>query len=74
MDRMGPAHHHRVGLGSGAGHEDGDEVVAIPDEELAGGPELQPQGTVDDVRRRQSEMEISTLRADGSRRPARRTR
>src|SRR5450756_1682776 len=64
MDRVGPAHHHRVGLGPGASDQRDEECISVAQEEIAGSAELERQPGVDDVAARQAKMEEATLRAD----------
>ena len=64
VDRVGPAHHHRAGLGPGAGDERREEPVAVGQEPLAGGPELEGERRVDDVAARQAEVEVAALGPD----------
>ena len=64
MDGVGPAHHHRAGLGAGAGDHRGQEPVDAPQEQVARGPELEGQPGVDDVAAREAEVEVAALGAD----------
>ena len=64
VDRVGPAHHHRRGLGSGAGDERRDQAVAVGQQALTGGSQLERQPGVDDIAAGQAEMEIAAFRAD----------
>ena len=43
VDRVGAAHHHRVGLGPGPRDEHGQQPVAVAEQPLAGGAELERQ-------------------------------
>ena len=64
VDRVGPAHHRRVGLGAGAGDERGDEPVGVGQQERAGGAQLEREPGVDDVAAGQAEVEVAALRPD----------
>ena len=65
VDRVGPAHHHGLGLGPGAGDERGEQAVAVREQELAGGAQLEREPGVDDVAAGQAEVEIAALGPDG---------
>ena len=62
---MGPAHHHRVRLGPGAGDDRGQEPVGIDQQPFAGRPELERQRGVDHVAAGQAHMEEAALGPDG---------
>ena len=64
VDRVGAAHHRRVGLGPGAGDEHGQQAVAVAEQSLAGGAQLERQARVDDVAARQAEVQIAALGSD----------
>ena len=64
VDRVGPAHHHGLGLGPGPGDERGEQPIAVVEQQLAGGPELEREARVDDVARGQPEVEVAPVRPD----------
>ena len=64
VDRVGAAHHRRVRLGPGTGHEHGDEPLGIGQQDRPGGAQLEGQPGVDDVAAGQPEMQVATLRTD----------
>ncbi len=64
VDRVGPAHHHRVGLGSRAGDRGRQQVIDIGQQPLAGGPQLERQGRVNDVAAGQAEVKEAPFRPD----------
>ena len=64
VDRVGPAHHHRPGFGPRAPDEHGEEAIAVEQQPLAGGAQLEGQPGVDHVAAGQPEVEIATLRPD----------
>ena len=70
VDRVGAAHHHRVGLGPGAGDERGDEAVGVVQQDRAPAARswsASPVSTTSLLG--QPEVEVATLRPDRSRRP-----
>ena len=69
VDRVGPAHHHGVGLGAGAGDEHGEQPVAVEQQPLAGRAELEREPGIDDVAAGQTRGAGSDPRARPPRRP-----
>ena len=64
VDRVGPAHHHRPGFGPGTSDQHGEETIAVEQQALAGGAQLERQPGVDHVAAGQPEVEIAALRPD----------
>ena len=64
VDGVGPAHHHRAGLGPGPRDQRTQEPVHGPQQQVAGGPQLERQRGVDDVAAREAEVEVAALGAD----------
>ena len=64
VDRVGPAHHHRPGFGPGTSDQHGEEAIAVEQQALAGGAQLERQPGVDHVAAGQPEVEIAALRPD----------
>ena len=65
VDRVGATHHHRVGLSAGPGDQRGKQSIAVLQQDLARGPQLERERGVDDVALGQPEVEIAALRPDG---------
>ena len=64
VDRVGPAHHHRGGFRASPGDEHGQQPVAVEQQPLPGGAQLEREPGIDDVAAGQTEVEVATLGAD----------
>ena len=64
VDRMGAAHHDRHRLRPGARHEHGQQLVAVVEQALPRGPQLERKRRVHDVTARQAEVEEAALGPD----------